>query len=558
MGNIMMKSMKKPLAIALLAALAACTGGPMAQNPPAGPTTVTPAPGNGQILVGVGDSLTAGYQSGGFLGQGALGGSATVTSPLVGSAGGPVYPGQESGFWSLMYQQMTGVAGSEVPVMPLIAGPGLGNQLVLNSTAFITGSHVQGGCDSFNAAAYGASTWQKTRLNPTATVLDLGVPGITMHEAVSMNQPLTGAPPAPVPTPPSATNPSGWACPNYPNVAGDPTAGNLQSLVNGESLTFYPVLGGFQGTLGAANLTELNAAISLKPQLATVWLGANDLLKYTFSAGLSPVSDSPSQMAADLTQIVASLKATGAKVLVADLPNVLSTPQFFPQTKFVADCQPIAVLFSAGAVTPGAAASAFCTGVGAALAANGTVKYTAGAYLTETGFFDAVSQGLTTAPNFQNINLDHNGAGSGLGTEYLTPTFAAQVQTVNTAYNTAIDAVATGSGTSVALVPITKIFNALNGGVNASTLGIPGASGTLQFGGGLVSWDGLHPSYEGYAVIAYEFIAVANAPTAAGGLGLTPAITQLSAAQIGGAAAIDPYNPTNVNPALPFPVFPLN
>jgi lysophospholipase L1-like esterase len=541
MGNIMMKSMKKPLAIAILAALAACTGGPSATNLPAAPSQVTPAPGSGQILVGVGDSLTAGYQSSGFLGD-----INPVTAPGISAyPGAAVPPGQESGFWSVMYQQMVSpLAGpfpnnAEVPVMPLIKGPGLANQIVLNATTLIASTHS--GCDAFNQAAFGSSTWQSTRLNPSGTTLDLGVPGITMHEAIAMTHPITGAPNAP-------------GC-GYTAIAGDPTSGGLQSLVEGESLTFYPVLGGFQTQLGAQNLTELNAAISLKPQLATVWLGANDLLKYIFSGGLSPVSDTPAQMATDLTQIVTQLRATGAKVLVADLPNVLTTAQFFPKAKFVGDCTTMLVVSG----VPLAVAPTYCSGINAALAANTSIQYGTGAYLTETGFFAVIQQAGAlikanpAAPNFAAITLDPSGAGSGLGGAYLTPAFATQVQTLNTAYNTAIDGVANGGGSGVALVPITASFNTV---ATSGYAVAPGETMTLQFGGGLLSWDGLHPSWTGYAVIANIFIGTADTA-----FGLT--IPQLTAAQIagvangnGGSIPPDPYNPYALkvaNPLSPFP-----
>ena len=535
----MMTRFTKPLAIVLLAAMTACTGGPSATTPPA-PSGVAPEPAGGPILVGVGDSLTAGYQSSGMLGA-----YTPVTSPVSAYPGGAVPPGQESGFWSVMYQQMaSGVAGpfpnnAEIPVMPLIKGPGLGSQIVLNATTLIASTHAS--CDAFNQQAFSPTAWAGTRLAPTAATLDLGVPGITMHEAVAMTGPLTG--PAPLP-----------GC-NYVQIQGDPTSGGLQSLVAGESDTFYPVLGNFQSSLGAGHVTELGAAVALRPQLATVWLGANDLLKYIFSGGLSPVSDTPAQMATDLTQIVTALKATGAKVLVADLPNVLTTAQFFPQTKFVGDCTTMLVVSG----VPLAAAPTYCGGISAALAANTSVKYTAGAYLTETGFFAVIQQAGALiaanpgAPNFAAITLDPSGPGSGLGAAYLTPTFATQVAGLNAAYNAAIDGVANGSGTSVALVPITTTFNTV---ATSGYTVAPGETMTLQFGGGLLSWDGLHPSWTGYAVIANVFIQTADTA-----FGLT--IPQLTGAQVagvangnGGTIPPDPYNPYALkvaNPLSPFP-----
>lgn len=523
----MLKQITRPLAILAIGALTACGGGGSQATPVPLPPIARPA---GTVIVGVGDSLTAGYQSGGLLGD------PTVTSPLSAYPGGAVPPGQESGFFALFYQQATGApSAAAAGVLPLIKGPGLGSQIVLNATTLIANTHLS--CDAFNQQAYSLSTWSSTRLGNTNGTTDLGVPGITMHEAVTMHAPLTG---------PQTPNAAGTGCNPYPVLPGDPTSGALQSLVNGESDTFYPVLGSFSGQLGP-NLTELNAALALSPNIATVWLGANDLLKYIFSAGLSPISDSPQQMATDLTQIVTSLKAGGAKVVVGDLPNVLTTPQFFPQAKFVPDIATMLVVASKGAIPP-AAAGSYATGVSGALATN--YGLTAGSYLTESGFFSVVSQAAAlitanpAAPNFAAIQLDPSGKGTGLGGAYITPAFAVQVQTVNTAYNQAIDGVAASTG--VALAPVTATFNT----IATSGYAVGAQTMTLQFGGGLLGWDGLHPSNVGYAAIANLFIGAADTT-----YGLT--IPQLSAAQIGAIAGSDPYNPAvikAVNPLSPFPL----
>jgi len=500
----MSQRLLRSLSILAIGALTACNG--------SSTTTITPGGlnfGAATVVVGIGDSLTAGYQSNGFNGDPA------ATSPLSAYPGGVVPPGQENGFFALFYEQATGtsaaaMANSGTSVLPLVRAPGLGTQVVLNATSLLAGTHS--GCDAFNTAAYSSTAWTTTRLNATGAVTDLGVPGITMHEAVAMHAPLTG--------PPTGAN-----C-GFVTIPGDPTSGALQSLVNGESLTFYPVLGNFQNALGP-NLTELNAALALKPGLVTVWLGANDLLKFTFSAGQSPASETPAQMAADLTQIVTSLKASGAKVLVADLPNVLQTPQFFPQPKISADLQALGV--------PAALANAIVTNF------LGAPPYNigAGGYLTESGFLTLITQ-LQTG---QTLNL--NGA-AGIGSYYLPDAFAAQVAALNTAYNQAIDGVAASNG--VPLVPITATFNTIN--ATGVTLG-PGQTATLRFGGGLLSWDGLHPSNLGYAVIANAFIAAADGPP----YNLT--IPPLTNAQIGAIAAADPYDPFVIkalNPASPFPL----
>jgi lysophospholipase L1-like esterase len=526
----MMKHFTRPIAILAIAALTACGGGTGPTVQP--PTNSSPAPvgltTTGVALVGVGDSLTAGYQSSGFLGVPSV---SVSPGPVSAYPGNAVYPGQDSGFWAILNDCVNSTGATcnhtsfsttnvSLASLPLIKAPGLADQLILTASGL---APVQSACSSFNTQAYSSSGWAATRVNPAASVTDLGVPGITMHEAIAMYAPLTG--------------PSNAANCGYLTLPGDPTSGGLQSLVTGESELFYPVLGGYLTNFHGNSLTELNVAVALKPKLATVWLGANDLLKYIFSNGQSPISDTPTQMATDLTQIVASLKASGAKVLVADLPNVLTTAQFFPQAKLNADLQSLGV--------PAAAAGAIVSYVGT------TYGVTAGGYLTESGFLSIVQNCSLNPATCVTPPLDPSGAGSGAGGAYITPAFAAQINAANTAYNTAIDSVATGSGTGVALVPITATFTSIAG--TGVPLG-PGMTATLQFGGGLLSWDGLHPSNLGYAIIANAFIQAADSPSPTG-LGLT--IPPLSNAQIGGIAQTDPYDPfviKTIDPGSPFPL----
>jgi hypothetical protein len=65
-----------------------------------------------------------------------------------------------------------------------------------------------------------------------------------------------------------------------------------------------------------------------------------------------------------------------------------------------------------------------------------------------------------------------------------------------------------------------------------------------------VSWDGLHPSNLGYAVIADTFIQTADS---AFGMTLAP----ISSTQLATIAASDPYNGALVNAAFGAPIFPL-
>lgn len=495
----------KALALVAAASLAACGGGRSNSTPsvPAPPSSSTVL----NNIVGVGDSLTAGYQSNGFFG----GPPGSVANPLatglpVAALGVP--PGQESGWWAQFYMQAKGVTYTQMAdptasVLPLIGAPGLDNQIVPANPA-LTGGVPFGqlpsrtDCDSFDQAAYSKTTALSTvRENPNATVHDLGVPGLTLHEAVTLYQPpsptcvaLTGAP---------------------ASIVG------LQQLLS-EGGAFYPVLGGFAGA-GQPGFSQLSAATSLHPTLATVWLGANDLLHYTFAGGAFAGEDSTlAQVQADMTTIITSLQRSGADVVVANLPDILKTPHFSSvnpaptaqqcqlQTYLVCELQLIGFSAAAASATTNAVAQQYGLG-------------TTG-YLTLSGVLTLAGELQKGAP----INLDPQGPGTGLGRNYLTPTFATSVQNLNDTLNSGIAAATTA--TKVPMVDIHTIFNDIAsanvsdplaalalGGIN------PPVCCSLTFGGGLVSFDGLHPSNTGYALIALAFI---NATNTAYGTSIPP------------------------------------
>jgi hypothetical protein len=115
--------------------------------------------------------------------------------------------------------------------------------------------------------------------------------------------------------------------------------------------------------------------------------------------------------------------------------------------------------------------------------------------------------------------------GSGLGANYITPEFAAKVQGINNAVNQGIDNAARAS--NVPLVDVSAIFHGLASGnpsnpyfqlASSIQPGLCCTLGYLYFSGptspplpgGILSYDGIHPSNSGYALIAYVFIATIN------------------------------------------------
>jgi lysophospholipase L1-like esterase len=321
-------------------------------------------------------------------------------------------------------------------------------------------------------------------MNASSQPKDIAVPGLTIHEAVTLYQP-----PAASCTP----------------IAGAPAAIlGLQQLLS-EAQNFYPVLGTFTDV---RPMTQLNVALSLRPTLTTVWLGANDVLHFAFSGGAFTGIDNASQTQADMTQIITALKRAGSDVVVANVPNVLQSPFYFsvatPPSAQACQLQNFAICDLEALGVPAANAAAIVSGI--------ATQYGLGSsgYLTLQGFLAEVS----ASPQFS-ADLNALAGGNGLGSMYVTPAFATAIQAENDAVNTGISAAATV--TDVPMVDVkTMMSDVATGNVNdpvaAEALTIsPGKCCSLAFLGGILSFDGLHPSNTGYAFIADGFINAINA-----------------------------------------------
>lgn len=512
---------KKSLAVLLLAAVAACSGANRALPSAGGisPTARMARPrAQGGVLariVGVGDSLTAGYQAGGFLGQ------TGVPNPL--DPGTTIPPNQATGWWADLDEQASGLPLQQaianefnpaVSPLPLIKGPGLNNQIVPVASfppfAQLKSGNTCTANNGFNAAGYLLSGLSRVRMNPNSkTLRDLGVPGITLHEANVLFQPQSST------------------CESLPGLPG-----LISAVVGGESSTFWPVLGNFAGM--GQNLSMVKAAASLHPTLATVWLGANDVLKFMGSGGRFVGGDnSAAQAAADVRQAVLTLQYAGAKTVVANLPNVVETPYFqrvtIPNNAKVCGFQTYVycILTKAFFIQPSLASqlvnqgaayvhlntSAACTPASTSKPCGYfTLQGTLGSlvYWQGPGGHTAFPDLDCTGPGFSKPCVP----GSGLGTYYITPALAAKIQTLNDSINAGIDAAS--SSTNSALVNVQAIFHGITTGSQANPYFAqashvnPGVCCTLTYGAGLVSFDGLHPSNTGYALISYYFIKAIN------------------------------------------------
>ena len=478
----MIARVRAALALTTTVALAACGGGG-GSNVPNG-TVGTKAQTQQLRVVGVGDSLMAGMQSATLTGLPIPGGAntgaagTTVTMPAT----------QPAGFYALVYAQANpgvSVGDPTVSPLPLIKPPGLGGTLVPTTSGFP--APVANFCDANENPANQFGSALSLRLNPSATPLDVAVPSQTVHEALYMIGAIGDCA--------ITQNPS-----SYPaNIVA------LNALVNGESQSFWPVLGTF-----GQNVTQVGAAASLHGQLALVWLGSNDLLKVVFSSGQSPVTD-PAAIGKDMTDIIQALQGSGAKVVVANLIDVLGAATFFPVTGTAA--RPSYAAQLSLAIQQQGVPKAVADGI-AAQYANAEIAQTglgANGFFTVNAFFNTLAaiKAQQPPPTLH-------------ATDVVPDALAVQVQGLNNAYNAAIAGAVTA--TNATLVDINAVYKQIsaNGGYPIN----PPKCCSPIYGGGLTSLDGLHPSATGYAIIAKVFIDAINAKL---GLGIAPIDSRIPA-----------------------------
>jgi lysophospholipase L1-like esterase len=492
-------------ALALAVAVSACSGGGGSKpfvTPPAGNPGST-APVQKLSIAGVGDSLTAGVQSSGLMGADlpVLG-----VDPALGQIG-PVQQTQEHGFFALLWEQANGVgigtmSNPATSPLPLIKPPGIGGLLAPTST-HVFPAPVTNVCSAAQLPANQFSTALSLRLNAGLNPWDLGIPGQTVHEALFMIGAVGDCSVAP-------TDPAAFV--------------QLNSLVNGESQNFWPILAGF-----GQGVSQVGAAVSLHAQVATVWLGSNDLLKVAFSGGAAPVT-SPQSMHDDTVSIIRQLQGAGSKVAVANLVDVMGAATFIPQPAYQQTLQLyIAGLLIKQGVNP-VQAQAAALAYSNAYAAQETAQTGLGpnGYFTINALFKTLQTAAAQIPASAIPKAPTLTSG-----DFIADAVANNVKALNASYNVAIGQAATDTG--AALVDIHKLFTQI-----ASAGGAPINPPTccnLQYRGGLSSLDGLHPSNTGYALIANAFIDTLDA---AYNLGIPDV-------NVGAVYATDPYAPGSTN-----------
>lgn len=315
-------------------------------------------------------------------------------------------------------------SGAQVP-LPLIAEPGIPNVLTL----------VDPGPPPVIIREPGISPG---RLDPTVQVTNLAVPGANVEDALT-------------------TRP-------------DCLFNDLTDLILGLP---EPCL------FGGVARSQVEWAEALAPTSILVWLGSNDTLGAAIAADASlvtPINDFKVAYA----EVMDRLSATGAKLVVANIPDVTAIPFLTPAEEVAAFIGlPLSLLEPILGIGPGdfVTPDAFdCTA---------TVQC-----------IPNILFGISAGPLPSDVVLD---AGE-----------VAVIRLATEAFNTFIAQEASEKG--AALVDIHSLLNSLE----AKGVVVGGQRLTTAFLGGLFSLDGVHPTNTGYALIAKEFIMALNTEFAAG------------------------------------------
>jgi lysophospholipase L1-like esterase len=266
--------------------------------------------------------------------------------------------------------------------------------------------------------------------------------------------------------------------------------------------------------------TQLQQAVSLAPTFVTLWIGSNDVLgAVTNGRAIDGVTMVPlPAFRAAYAQIVAALRGTGATVVTATIPDVTLSP-------FANTIPPVVVNPATGQPVQIGGQTVPLIGPTGPLAPGSKVTLGASSLL-------ARGVGIPAALG---------GSGQPLPDEVvLDPAELAIIRDRVSAINASIREIAGAAG-----VPVLDL-NAFTTELLTNGRAYAGITLTGSFlTGGLVGYDGIHPTETGYALIANEWIAFLNQQF---GTQLVP--VELASFVFGAASASSPVARTTASPEL--------
>lgn len=301
----------------------------------------------------------------------------------------------------------------------------------------------------------------------------------------------------------------------------------------GEILNNTTLNGGFfQIVSRTATVPVWQQALALSPTFITLWAGNNDVLGFATTGGTSPTEPTDAtQFATDFNTLLAGLTSGGAQVAVANIPDVTAIPFFTTLGPQVS-----AALAGAKAMSPSIVGLYYekhqeiipdpTTGFT-------NFEESQPPLLTLAGIEYASLLGHPTGKWYRDlaektgtpINYLLNNVYAGVDT---TKPFgfhpqnpwpdalvldADEIQTAATATASFNATIAASVSDKVVLVDINSFFSEMVSVNNGEPVGyeVGGYKFTAEFlTGGMFSLDGVHPTDLGYAIVANEFIRAIN------------------------------------------------
>ncbi len=255
-----------------------------------------------------------------------------------------------------------------------------------------------------------------------------------------------------------------------------------------------------------------NQAKNLNPTLLTCWIGNNDVLGFATSGGVKPTAPTSSAIFSALySQLGNALASLGAEVVVANIPDVTVIPFFNtvgPQVAAVISKLPVpGVVFVKHGETTGAGVASTSALV------SGSVLFTltGSSYAPLLGMpggkwyrdnkYPALPTGIDTTKPFGFDPQNPWPDALVLDTDEITTAKQATID-----FNAAI--AQTAATFQFGLVDINTFLNNVKNSGGTMIDGLEFSSDFVT--GGIFSLDGVHPTSQGQAIIANEFIKVIN------------------------------------------------
>lgn len=232
--------------------------------------------------------------------------------------------------------------------------------------------------------------------------------------------------------------------------------------------------------------TQLQQGISLKPDLLTLWIGNNDVLKAVIAGRvIEGVTLTPfSSFQSYYTQIITALKTnTSAKIVIANIPDVTSIPYVTALPIYLVDPLTRKPVIVGGNLV-------YLIGPKGTLSPGDYITLPASAYLAQ-GIGIPKAAGGTGLPLPDEVVLDRDEVSA--------------IKARTQQFNDFLKSIATQNN-----IPLLDI-NSLLAKASKEGIVVGGVRLTTAFlTGGLFSLDGVHPSSLGHAIVANEFIKLIN------------------------------------------------